>query len=58
MRVAEQYCGRLMAFPGLLNLLLGLAALPDQGTAILGVVAIIMLRCVVGGLWAVHSCGG
>ena len=40
MGVAKQCCGRSMAFPGLMNLWLGWAALPDQRTAILGIVDI------------------
>ena len=56
MGVAEQCCGRSMAYPGLLNLWLSWAALPDHCTAILGVVAMIMSCCVKYGLWVVHSC--
>ena len=58
MGVAEQCCGRSMACPELMNLWLGWAALPDQRTAILGVVAMVTLCCAVGGLWALRSYGG
>ena len=57
MGVEERCCDRSMAYPGLMNLWLGWAALPGRRTAILGVVAMVTSCCAVIEVEGVSSCG-